>query len=41
LFFQAMGGFVGFRPWGFIALIWGALAVADTQGNLEAGQTHK
>ena len=41
LFSQLMGGFVAFRSWGFIALIWGALAVADTQANLEAGQTHK
>jgi len=29
LFSQLMGGVVGFQYWGFIALIWGALAVAD------------
>ncbi len=29
LFSQLMGGFETFRYWGFIALLWGALAVAD------------
>jgi len=29
LFSQLMGGFVSFQYWGFIALIWGAVAVAD------------
>jgi hypothetical protein len=29
LFSQLVGGFDSFRYWGFIALIWGALAVAD------------
>ena len=29
LFSQLMGGFVAFRFWGFVGLLWGALAVAD------------
>ena len=29
LFSQLVGGFDSFRYWGFIALFWGALAVAD------------
>ena len=31
LFSQLMGGIDSFRYWGFIALLWGALAVADRQ----------
>ena len=30
LFSQLMGGMVSFQYWGFIALLWGALAVADS-----------
>ena len=33
LFSMLMGGIVTFRYWGHIALLWGALAVADTNGN--------
>lgn len=31
LFSQLMGGLVGLQYWGFIALLWGALAVADSR----------
>jgi hypothetical protein len=31
LFSQLMGGVVSFRYWGYVALIWGALAFADSQ----------
>lgn len=31
LFSQLMGGIASFRYWGYIALFWGALAVADTR----------
>ena len=31
LFSQTMGGVESFRYWGFIALLWGALAVADSE----------
>jgi hypothetical protein len=31
VFSQLMGGMESFRYWGFIALLWGGLAVADTQ----------
>lgn len=35
LFSQLMGGMESFRYWGFIALLWGSLAVADTEGGRE------
>ena len=31
MFSQLMGGIAGFRYWGFVALFWGALAVADAE----------
>ena len=34
---QLQGGMESFRYWGFIALLWGALAVADTQANGDGG----
>jgi hypothetical protein len=34
LFSQLMGGAETFRYWGFIALLWGALAVADAQATI-------
>jgi len=40
LFSQLMGGIDTFRYWGFIALLWGALAVADAQDPL-AGQNNR
>jgi len=33
LFSQLMGGMVSFQYWGFIALLWGALSVADGSGS--------
>ena len=36
LFSQLMGGVVSFQYWGFIALIWGALAVADRNASSKA-----
>jgi hypothetical protein len=34
---QLEGGMVAFRFWGFMALFWGALAVADTQSTAQEG----
>ena len=33
MFSQLMGGIASFRYWGFVAIFWGALAVADTEVN--------
>ena len=33
MFSQLMGGLATFRYWGFVAMFWGALAVADTEVN--------
>lgn len=40
LFSQLMGGVVGFQYWGFIALIWGAMAVADHASSSLVQRTH-
>jgi hypothetical protein len=40
LFSQLMGGVVGFQYWGFIALIWGAMTVADHASSSLVPQTH-
>jgi hypothetical protein len=33
MFSQLMGGIITFRYWGYVALLWGALAVADAGDN--------
>jgi hypothetical protein len=39
LFSMLMGGLDSFRYWGHIALLWGALAIADSHGNDTADST--
>jgi hypothetical protein len=38
---QLQGGMESFRYWGFIALLWGALAVADIEATTDAVGVHK